>query len=488
MFRPREGVAVELLVDGAEALPRIASRDRVRPLARASPAGTSRPDSARATGPDAARAPRRRGRARRRARARVGRRAPAALPSRPRRGAFDARQLVAGTRIEALDARERPMHCHHEKLVDRRRRVAFVGGIDLTSFAGDRLDSHDAPGPRRARLARRVRSARRPRRRRRRRALPAALARGDRRTGSPPPGAPPPAAASRRSSCAPCPSRSTTRLPKGEFSILESYLRALRAARAARLPREPVPLVAGDRRRPRGEAPPATVRRLPPPRPAARPAEQRRRRHARPARRPARRRQGAAATARFLACTLYQPGRGGRPVYVHAKIGIVDDRWLTIGSANLNEHSLFNDTEMNVVVARPGARARRAATALVGAPRAPRRRSTATRRALFDELWTPARRGALRAAKARRLGDGKADAAPARVPPSSKRIWGPLNGFVVRRLEPEAIPAGPQTRARSGLSGRGDERLHARARRRTALVRPRMRPLRRSGEAAASLA
>jgi phosphatidylserine/phosphatidylglycerophosphate/cardiolipin synthase-like enzyme len=34
---------------------------------------------------------------------------------------------------------------------------------------------------------------------------------------------------------------------------------------------------------------------------------------------------------------------------VHAKIGIVDDAWLTLGSANLNEHSLFNDTEMNVV-------------------------------------------------------------------------------------------------------------------------------------------
>jgi phosphatidylserine/phosphatidylglycerophosphate/cardiolipin synthase-like enzyme len=27
----------------------------------------------------------------------------------------------------------------------------------------------------------------------------------------------------------------------------------------------------------------------------------------------------------------------------------VDDRWLTVGSANLNEHSLFNDTEANVV-------------------------------------------------------------------------------------------------------------------------------------------
>jgi phosphatidylserine/phosphatidylglycerophosphate/cardiolipin synthase-like enzyme len=41
------------------------------------------------------------------------------------------------------------------------------------------------------------------------------------------------------------------------------------------------------------------------------------------------------------------------PVYVHAKIGIVDDEWLTLGSANLNEHSLFNDTEVNVVARDP---------------------------------------------------------------------------------------------------------------------------------------
>jgi phosphatidylserine/phosphatidylglycerophosphate/cardiolipin synthase-like enzyme len=34
---------------------------------------------------------------------------------------------------------------------------------------------------------------------------------------------------------------------------------------------------------------------------------------------------------------------------VHAKVGIVDDRWLTVGSANVNERSLFNDTEANVV-------------------------------------------------------------------------------------------------------------------------------------------
>ena len=46
-------------------------------------------------------------------------------------------------------------------------------------------------------------------------------------------------------------------------------------------------------------------------------------------------------------------GRVADPVYVHAKIGIVDDAWLTVGSANLNEHSLFNDTEMNVVTHDP---------------------------------------------------------------------------------------------------------------------------------------
>jgi len=53
---------------------------------------------------------------------------------------------------------------------------------------------------------------------------------------------------------------------------------------------------------------------------------------------------------RLLACTLYaRSGNLFDPIYVHAKIGIVDDSWLTLGSANLNEHSLFNDTEMNVV-------------------------------------------------------------------------------------------------------------------------------------------
>ena len=57
---------------------------------------------------------------------------------------------------------------------------------------------------------------------------------------------------------------------------------------------------------------------------------------------------------RLLACTLFaRAGRVADPIYVHAKIGIVDDEWLTVGSANLNEHSLFNDTEMNIVTHDP---------------------------------------------------------------------------------------------------------------------------------------
>ncbi|TMK75548.1 MAG: phospholipase [Actinobacteria bacterium] len=54
---------------------------------------------------------------------------------------------------------------------------------------------------------------------------------------------------------------------------------------------------------------------------------------------------------RFLACSIYAQDDSGdpTPVYVHAKICIVDDEWLTLGSANLNERSLFNDSEVNIV-------------------------------------------------------------------------------------------------------------------------------------------
>ena len=40
-----------------------------------------------------------------------------------------------------------------------------------------------------------------------------------------------------------------------------------------------------------------------------------------------------------------------RPVYVHAKVAVIDDRWATVGSANLNSRGMSHDAEMNVAIA-----------------------------------------------------------------------------------------------------------------------------------------
>jgi phosphatidylserine/phosphatidylglycerophosphate/cardiolipin synthase-like enzyme len=42
-----------------------------------------------------------------------------------------------------------------------------------------------------------------------------------------------------------------------------------------------------------------------------------------------------------------------RPIYVHAKVAIIDDMWATVGSANLNNRGMRDDTEMNVAVLEP---------------------------------------------------------------------------------------------------------------------------------------
>src|SRR6185437_16509770 len=64
------------------------------------------------------------------------------------RAAVDA--LTRQTAIEAaVDPREHPVHCHHEKTVVVDGEVAFVGGIDLTDQAGDRFDSPGHPARRR---------------------------------------------------------------------------------------------------------------------------------------------------------------------------------------------------------------------------------------------------------------------------------------------------------------------------------------------------
>jgi phosphatidylserine/phosphatidylglycerophosphate/cardiolipin synthase-like enzyme len=258
-------------------------------------------------------------------------------------------RLVRGTQIRCeLDDRERPMHCHHEKLVIVDGRVAFVGGIDLSLLGGDRRDEpahppkgeqgwHDAAarieGPAVADVASHF-------------ALRWAETAGERLDVE----EPPEAGGLELQVVRTVPNGVYDALPRGDFRIAESYLRALRSAeRLVYLESqflwspELVEVLADKLRNPPSDDFRLVVV-LP-----ARPKN---------GQDDTRGQLGVLLEAddgagRFLACALWQAGPGGKPVYVHAKIGLVDDRWLTVGSANLNEHSFFNDTEVNVVARDP---------------------------------------------------------------------------------------------------------------------------------------
>ncbi len=39
-----------------------------------------------------------------------------------------------------------------------------------------------------------------------------------------------------------------------------------------------------------------------------------------------------------------------RPIYVHSKVAVVDDRWATVGSANLNSRGMSHDAELNLSI------------------------------------------------------------------------------------------------------------------------------------------
>ena len=269
---------------------------------------------------------------------------------RPSRGDVRAmrERLVARTRIQiGLDANERPLHCHHEKTIVIDDRVAFVGGIDLTSESGDRFDSRSHParasvgwhdvcaqmrGPVVADVADHFRM------------------RWHEVTGErlPAPGSPSKPGTLDVQVVRTVPNHIYRGFPTGSFGILDSYLRALRSAQRLIyienqfLWSPEIAAVLADKLRSHPDPQFRVVLML-----------------------PAKPNSGGddtrgvlgelieadADAGRLLACTVYaRAGRQADPIYVHAKVAIIDDVWLTVGSANLNEHSLFNDTEMNVVV------------------------------------------------------------------------------------------------------------------------------------------
>lgn len=252
--------------------------------------------------------------------------------------------MVKGTRIRMdLDAKERPMHCHHEKLAVIDGRIAYVNGIDLTSLGGDRLDSsthpadgsigwHDAGSRIEGPLVRDV-ADHFTMRWREVTGETISLDFDDAARGT-----------VRAQFVRTVPNNVYDAVPRGDFRILEAYVRAFRSAqRLIYLESqflwspELVSIL-----RAKLVDPPSDEFRLVvllPAKPNNGTDD-------------TRGQLGVLAEAdrdqRLLACTLYQPGHVDQ-VYVHAKIGIVDDRWLCIGSANLNEHSFYNDSEACVI-------------------------------------------------------------------------------------------------------------------------------------------
>jgi phosphatidylserine/phosphatidylglycerophosphate/cardiolipin synthase-like enzyme len=353
-YPPRAGNAVEVLVDGAEALPAIAEELRGATSHIHVAGWYFSPSFDLERNGDSPVLRHLLAELAERVDVRVLVWAGAPLPLfRPSRGDVQkmCERLREGSRIEvALDAHERPMHCHHEKTIVIDDQVAFVGGIDLTTEDGDRFDSshhparakvgwHDAAvrieGPAVADVAEHF-------------SMRWHETTGERLAPAAPSGA---GGDTEVQIVRTVPEKIYRATPRGEFGILESYIRAFRAAREfvylenQFLWSPEIAAILADKI---AHPPTPDFRLL--------------------ALLPAKPNSGAddtrgvlgelleadAGHGRVFAATIYaRSGARADPIYVHAKVAIVDDAWLTIGSANLNEHSLFNDTEMNVVTHDP---------------------------------------------------------------------------------------------------------------------------------------
>ena len=336
--------------------------------------------------------------------------------------------LTRGTRIRCQpDPREHPFHCHHEKTVVVDGEVAFVGGIDMTDLAGDRYDTPEHPARRKlgwhdvgTRLTGPVVGD-----------VSAHFAlRWKELTGErlAIPDAPGPTGEQTVQVVRTVSEDMYDSLPRGDFRILESYVRAIRNARQY-IYLENQFLWAPEivsRLVEKLEDPPCEEFRVVIVLPS----------RANNGQDDTKGQLGVLESAddgagRLSVATLRSlSGTRDDRLYVHAKVGIVDDRWLTIGSANLNAHSLFNDTELNVVCDDPAlardTRLRLWAEHLQTDTSALADQSP---HAVIDRLWQPTAAEQLRRLRAGEPPTRRLLALPG-VSKRSRRLLGPLVGLV----------------------------------------------------------
>jgi phosphatidylserine/phosphatidylglycerophosphate/cardiolipin synthase-like enzyme len=333
-------------------------------------------------------------------------------------------QLTIGTRVRCLlDSHERPLHTHHEKILIVDDEVAFVGGLDYTHIKGDRFDSpahplrddmgwHDLAvkirGPAVADVAAHFNL-------RWRAVSGESLAPGET------------AAVGTESAqvLATIPEKTYPSVPRGVFRILESYRRALSSAEHLIYVEnqflwspEIVQIL-----RSKLLTPPADDFRM-------------------VMILPAKATTGTDDTLgqlaslvqadrdhRLIASTIYsRAGSTSSPVYVHAKVAMVDDRWLTVGSANLNDHSLFNDTEVNVAIYDPRLARETRERLWSEHLEMPVDRVSGHPASVIDQVWVPT---------AQEQSDRLSAGAPlthrlVKLPHLSRRserLWGPLQGL-----------------------------------------------------------
>ena len=298
-----------------------------------------------------------------------------------------------------LDARAGPMHAIHHKALVVDGQQAFVGGIDLTTSYADRWDTaqhplragvnwHDLMVQLEGEVVADVEQTFRQR-------WAAVSGKDDLPHGEP---AVDPAWQTPAQIVRTVPRRVYDFAPEGEFGIRHSYLEALRRARRLIYLEnqylwspEVMDALLAAMEAPHSE-PFRIVLVLPARAHGGRWANDRQVRRLRQAD------AGRGLVSVYSPCAA-GPGSGEaafayRPIYVHAKDAIVDDEWLTIGSANLNNRGLRTDGEINAVARDPAvARALRVELWAEHLGMEPAEVAAADPVALLDEAW-PARAAA----------------------------------------------------------------------------------------------